>query len=814
MKILKIALFTMLLLSLFILTASARTIDVGAGYPYSDIASGVEASASGDSVHVHNGTFIITGSIMINKPLTLYGDGPARTAIYAPSAGTCNDASNTGYIVISGAHDVNVYGFTIIGPGTSAADQWNHAPTDYRSGISLQGTCTDISIHDNAAVYLYGDFIKVYGPGSTKTRILVYNNVVGSDNHDSVQLWNGVDCHIYNNYFSTINNCAVRLASCTGGTNQVDHNTMTFGYGNSGWTLVEYEGACTGSVVNNNVFLNGGDNYWAAGYWGTSQATGTVNLHDNKIYNVPAGYSLTHAGFTATMANNEVAGAIDPNWAVNGYGYNKAGLMSSMPVYNGSALPTLLSPTNGNSVSTINGNTTYSWSDVNSTSYHIYVSDNSGFTTLLYNVYSSDPSISLVTGLDTYYWKISAHDDVHNSWTANTTAFSYTTTGNTIATTGCYGEIFDTDKNTPIKGAVVSLMNGTWSSTFVTGADGAYAFSVAPSTGLYWIMASATGYQTIPESPGLPLNMTGDYVQEDIALTKSPSYFEPHYVSFRVVDTNTSNMFSSGSLLQGADIQFFAESNDPLNGVPDVEVQTGSDGIATVGISQNVNYTVITTYGVVADTEYITPVSSGYTIYLSIPSTSVVLDPFTQVTNFTVTQNVINATSAYVNVSFTDPTHTSSSVAFSLGTINSSNIFNSLNLTGTVVSGFGFANESWIVTNYMGQSYVVRANITSSTYGSVIETKTTTFPPNNLPFQGTFEFSMGCILLTLISLTMFGKWDADKALVICPLMFLVECTVGGYDGLNIYIPGASSSAMMFGTLALCYGILNYMTSQR
>ena len=807
MKILKIALFTVLLLSIFMLTASAKTIDVGVGYPYSNVASGVAASVSGDTVYIHAGTFNMgSGAVELKSNTILHGDSAGKTILYysATTGGVESSDYFQGGLEGSSVSNIEIYGLTFT---SNCPDETSTGHGDSRSLIRVV-SCTGVNIHDCVVnKYVYSDFVTC----QASSNVNVFN-CSGQCGHDFVQgIKTSTNVRVFNCNISIADNSGVR--SDYGINSLVDHNTFTNVQG-GGFTCFEAEDAIVNNTMTKCVFHDLSNSVSAAG---NSKTSGPLAVTDNR------GWNCGTVGYGTSTLNQFSVTNHDLNyWILQGYGAGSSADGGGTPavVYNGAVLPTLISPANGSNVNTINNNITYSWSDVNSTSYRIYISNNSGFTSLLYSLVVSSPSTSLVSSPGTYYWRVSAHDDVHNSWTANTTTFYHVVVGNTLATTGCYGEVFDTDKNTPIKGAVVSLMNGTWSNTLVTGADGAYSFSVTPSTGLYWIMASATGYQTIPESPGLPLNMTGDYVQEDIALTKSPSYFEPHYVSFRVVDANTSNIFSPGSLLQGADIQFFAQGNDPLNGASDIEVQTGSDGIATVGISQNVNYTVITTYGVVEDTEYITPVSSGYTIYLSIPSASIAVTPFTQATNLTLTQNVINATSAYINVTYNDSTNTSTGVVFSVGQMNNSNTFNMLNITGVQDTWAqaqmvnGVANDSWIVTTYMGQSYVVQANITSSTYGSVIETKTTTFPPNNLPFQGTFEFSMGCILLTLISLTMFGKWDADKALVICPLMFLVECTIGGYDGLNIYIPGASSSAMIFGTLALCYGILNYMTSPR
>jgi hypothetical protein len=526
------------LLILFSGMASAKTINVGpSGYDYTSISSAADSASAGDTIHVHAGTYTLTEPITLDiSGVTLYGDGTSNTIIKVTSSSVCNSDTSTGYIIIS-APDVEVYGFKFIGPATDTSNQHSTAPSNYRTCISLSGSsaqsANNVKIHDNYATLLYGDFVKCYGSSYPKTNLQCYNNYISCDNHDGFQLGSCVNAHIYNNYISTIQNCCIRLYKCSGSSTRIDHNTMTFGITNSGWTAIEYESTCSGSTSDHNVFINGGDNYWAAWYSG---ATGTATLTDNKIYNCPAGSKLTGAsGFTATTSNNEVITSYDAAaLSAAGYGYNSAGTTEgSQTVYNGTPAITLSTPTNAQSITSTKGNVVLNWLNVNSTSYKVYVSTNSGFSNpTTYTSSTNSQSVSVSNA--TYYWKVQAYDDSHGDWETNTTAWSFTITGDVTPTSGVSGYIYDTSIGNPIASATVTLMNLTWSATTVSNAQGFYKFSVPYDSGVYLLSASATNYMTTPNQ--LPINTSsGEYAKEDISLTLSPTYITPNYLTVHIL---------------------------------------------------------------------------------------------------------------------------------------------------------------------------------------------------------------------------------------------------------------------------------------
>ena len=147
MNILKIALFTVLLLSIFMLTASAKTIDVGVGYPYSNVASGVAASVSGDTVYIHAGTFNMgSGAVELKSNTILHGDSAGKTILYysATTGGVESSDYFQGGLEGSSVSNIEIYGLTFT---SNCPDETSTGHGDSRSLIRVV-SCTGVNIHD------------------------------------------------------------------------------------------------------------------------------------------------------------------------------------------------------------------------------------------------------------------------------------------------------------------------------------------------------------------------------------------------------------------------------------------------------------------------------------------------------------------------------------------------------------------------------------------------------------------------------------------------------------------------------------------
>lgn len=522
--------FLIVLLTLLTMPVFAKTVDVGPGYTYSTISAGVAAASSGDNVHVHAGTYTISDPIIMKSGVTLYGDGYSNTVIKAASKSDFASESKAAMIMLTGVSNVNIYGLKFQGPASSTSDIHNSGQTyygghdEYHSAIKVIRS-SNVNIHDCYATLLLSDFVRM--SGGTSNSVDIYNNIVDTSGHDGVQCWGGNDVHIYNNYFNIFINCGVRLAgtsSCL-----VEYNTFT-SESSSGWCGVEIENSHSGDVVQYNVFTDMSDNYGIATV--SSTASGCT-IRNNVGYAISAGLLSGCSG--ATQSGNSVY-STEQNWASMGYGYNAAdvvpGTAPPSTVYDGSALPTLTSPSAGATVTPKSGRVTFAWENVNSTEYQLQVATDTGFSSVVADTTTADTSISAsLNNSTTYYWHVRAYNDAGSTWTAYTSYRSLTTGISEKVGSGIYGQITDPKTGAPVSGAVVTCQNDTWSSTIAADENGYYQFDVVDD-GTYYVSASATDYQN---SGTTPVTASEGYEENNVGLTQAIQYFSPHYVTFSVV---------------------------------------------------------------------------------------------------------------------------------------------------------------------------------------------------------------------------------------------------------------------------------------
>lgn len=576
--------FLLLVLLLVTLTgtASAATIDVGSGYPHTTIAAGVAAASSGDSVHIHSGTYTISTPVSIKSGITVYGDGYGNTIVKAASKSAFASDSAAAMFQLSGVNSVNIYGLKFQGPASSTADIHDSSQTyygghdEYHNAIKITSS-SDISIHDCYFTLLLGDGIRA----GSATSVNVYNNQFVTSGHDGLQLWGIRNWRIYNNYIAVNINCGVRVANSASCGSSITYNTFTNGYSNSGWTGVQIQGSTTGLTVDHNVFTQMTDNYGVTTY--SSSASGCT-ITNNAGYSVPNGL-VVNCG-SATTSNNNIYGS-SQDWAALGVGWTASstsgsGTVTPTAVYNGEPLPTRTSPSNGGSVTPTNGKITLIWDDLNSTQYQVQLSTDSGFATIAASPTTSGSSVSVaVNNSTTYYWRIRAYNDGSKVWTDYTGNWVfYTSTSVEVAIAdGVSGMVTDSATGKPISGAVVTMANESWSKSVSTDENGQYSFSLY-GNGTYYVSASATNYQG---TGGLPVDLAEGGAEVDIALSPSQSYLAPHYVTFVV-----NNIF--GTAYSGVVANVF-EGND-TNTMPFSTGMTDGNGAVVFNLNQDKLYTI------------------------------------------------------------------------------------------------------------------------------------------------------------------------------------------------------------------------------
>ena len=786
--------------------ASAATIDVGSGYTYSTIGSGMAAASSGDTVHVHAGTYTLTSPVTLKTGVTLYGDGYDSTIVRATDKAKFASEAEPAMFFGSSVSNVVIYGFKFQGPASSIADIHDEDQTyygghdDYHIAIRIK-TGTNIRIHDCYATLLIGDFVRASGT----SYLYVYNNIVNTCGHDGGQLYNVKNTLWYNNYVNVLMNTGVRVSDSSGGNNTVRQNTFTNGLANSGWCSVQLQGSSTGILVEKNVFTRTTDNYPCAGYSYTGSGS---TIRNNIGYSTPSTFLYNLA--SATTSNNSVYTS-EHDWAAWGYGYDAdsttgggggavpdpdPGNPAPIEQYDGDPLPTQVSPAAGATVAPVNGRVSFSWSNVGSSNYQLQVATDSAFSVLIADTTTASTALSVaVNNGTTYYWHMRAYNDAGSAWTTYTSTRTVTTTTSVAKVVGVYGTVYTSIAKLPVPGAVVTMSNDSWSGAYVTGDNGYYEFSVLSSTGVYYITVSATDYMS-PQYQ-LPVNAS-DYVEKNIALSKSPTYFAPHNVKFIVTDNYLMNRYS-------ANIALYTEgSNEPI-----YNASTGSDGSVTFELEEDVRYRAETTYGGITNIDYIVPADTKYYIIIDTSGITLVNEQLYDNITANVSKNEINTTTAYINASYLDNSSRTTNVTYILGHTEENGTFVEEANSGAIAGSN--STHAFTVNDYLGKDYVMKLEINHTAFGHRTKAFAVAFSGNTSPFSGYKEMAYLAVFILFIVATQFGKQEhASGSIVLCAMAWLMWF-------LGMFRPlGDTLNGMIFAgaVAATVYAIISYINSTR
>jgi ribosomal protein L18 len=398
---------------------------------------------------------------------------------------------------------------------------------------------------------------------------------------------------------------------------------------------------------------------------------------------------------------------------------------------------------------------------------------------------------------------VAAHIDTNNTWTSYTGARSFATVPPTaVGNTGVYGIVYDTSNNQPISGAVVTLLNDTWSGTTTTNENGHYEFTVPYGSGTYYVSATATDFAAPSQSP---ITTNYDYVEKNIDMTKSQTYFSPHYVKLIVTDKYLSARYNATLIIyEGA-------STSPI--FSDV---AGDDGSVTIKMTEDSKYTIQTTYNAATQTDIMYPYDSMYFIVLDDNIVDVLPEQFYSYTDINVNKTEVNSTNAYVNVTYSDLlVNQTNSITIDIGNYDKNNTFVSVatnqtfNKT-TIVNGNGNVTAAFLLTNYIGESYVVRLTIDHTIFGDVSKYYAVSFKGSNLPFDGKI-LAYFCIFLLFIVAMQFGRAEhATGAILLCGIFWLLY-GLGVFDSLGNSLTTAMAAG---GTLAAIYALAVYFNEKR
>lgn len=754
----------LLFICFFSTNCSGAVIHVGPGTSFSPAGSddqnvinaAIQSANSGDTVQLASTTFHISSPIIMKSGVTFNGNGIGATVIYCDNPSS--NFATQDIISCEDISDIEISNFLIDGGWESLSIM--HAASnkyrEYEKGVYLRN-CSNAVIHDLKMQYSMGDFIFC---SKNTNNVQVYNTVC-KPGHDSFDAWScGNGISVYNNCWGTFINSCIKIHN----TKNVQIYRNTFysdaGSGNAGVEVMG--GDVTGLNVHNNIFstlqLN---TIYQDPADGACSGKGTVS--NNIFYNSP-GYNGIN-GMDIASTDNIVTSSYSSSRGTKDYGYVAGNGTRNLPVYNGSATPSVTFPADGSTISTVNGYVSISWTYLNATRYSINVyNSTSKFDSshLIYSLNTSQTSANVPISYNgPFAVKIGAHDDVHNSWVYNSPVSLFTVSGKTLATvnSGVYGYLTDATTGQPIQSAVITLSNNTWDCTQITDVDGLYQFTVNNGKGTYCLTASATGYLNSPE---LPVNMTGTNTEMNLKMVEAPDYCEPHYVKLYVCTDSNERIY-------GCEVQVYSPDNDPDNEKPNYCAWTNKEGRANFHLTQGVTYKIVT---INLDgqkyTSTLTPDLDQYTIKIppsgdvsAIPSgkTSEIPEMQTVIsTNCTYKQ--INNTAAYINASYYDSSSQSSNLTFVLGTMSDGKTLVPSGISGTndhVSNPVGVVTDSFIITNYPGKTYTVRITAQSQTYGTVCENVNVSFPGSNAPNVGSTDMGHFCVLILIIAGLILSK---------------------------------------------------------
>jgi hypothetical protein len=687
------------------------------------INAAIQSANSGDTVQLESTMFHISSPIIMKSGITLNGNGIGATVIYCdnPSSSfatqniiSCKDVSN---IVISN--------FLIDGGWVSLSKM--HAASnkyrEYEKGIFLSN-CSNVVVHDLKMQYSMGDFIYC-NKGTSNVQV---NNTVCKPGHDSFDAWSaGNGISISNNCWGTFINSCIKIHN----TKNVQINKNTFytdtGSGNAAVEIMG--GNVTGLNICNNIFstleLN---TIYHDAVDGACSGRGIAS--NNIFYKTPTYNGIS--GMDVASTENIITNSYSSSKGTKDYGYYSDTGTSNFSFYNGSVVPTVSFPTNGSTISTVNGYVSISWTYLNATSYSVNVYNSTlklDSPDLIYSLNTSQTSANVPINYNgPFSIKIGAYDEVHNSWIYNSHTSYFKVNGKKYATvySGIFGHLTDATTGQPIQSAVMTLSNNTWNSTQITDVDGFYQFTLNSGKGTYFLTASATKYL---QSSKLLIDMTGINTELNMKMVKAPDYVAPHYVEL-YVSTNSNEKFP------GCEVQIYAPNNDPINEKPNFDGWINDDGKVSFHLMQDVTYRIIIiTPGGQTYANTLTPNQDQYIFTIPAGATSAIPAIETVIsTNCTYKQ--INNTAAYINASYYDSSSQSSNLTFVLGTMSDEKTFVPLGISGTndnVSNPIGVVNDSFIVANYVGKTYTVRINAQSQTYGTVSESVNVSFPSSYVP---------------------------------------------------------------------------------
>ncbi len=421
--------------------------------------------------------------------------------------------------------------------------------------------------------------------------------------------------------------------------------------------------------------------------------------------------------------------------------------------------PTMISPANGTTITRdfppLYANQVFVWEDTGTTC-QIQVAEDSAFSNLVYSSETTSATATASLAAGTYYWRVRSYDPVnlvYGDWPSDYSFVIVSSTGSVSGTgiAGCVYESFGLGDYRVVSGALVTVYNTTYSMTKTTGAEGYYQVT-GLTAGTYYVSVENTGYE---DTGAIPVTVVTDEVAiQNVAIQAAQSYFAPHYVKFKIIQTALwAGIVPYDVVVEGATVSVYSNGDTSAYATQ----TTGSDGACGFSLSENIRYRIVVTYGTITQTEYITPVESSYEINIEgDPGTGLLPESqFYDVCNITIDKTQMNSSVAKIDITYTDNENATNSTYFEIGQMLDNGTFVAIDTSAVFT---GNATCSLYVDNYKGESYTVIAHVVHDSFGAITKYFVVTFSGSNLPFTGKAMGYLGVIILFVIA-AMWGKND-------------------------------------------------------
>jgi len=440
----------------------------------------------------------------------------------------------------------------------------------------------------------------------------------------------------------------------------------------------------------------------------------------------------------------------------------------------------------------------FDWQNTGGPQYKLQVATDTNFNLMVVDTFTTnDYSTQVLSVGDEYFWRVYSYDGI-SLYSDSSDVYSFNITDDSGLTGSAIEGViyFNSDGYTAIPGAEVVIWNSTWSDSRVTGSNGYYVFPGLAAGQVYSLQAKADRYL---DSSVAIINASTDPITKNFYLLDDLTDQEWwHYVKFTVQTIwGTKYPGVTTTVYEGSSVTPYATGT------------TGSDGSVTFHLNQNVQYriTFINSTAGISETRTLYPKDSHYYVIISsvLDSWDTYTVPISDAINFTISKSEINATHAYINVSYNDSLAETTDLKVYLNQTSDSDYFNQTNLDTWNGGAISSGSHSFIVSNYVGQSYLIHLVATHTTYGVIDSTYSIGFKgeiANKFPGIPASVWLYGSVFILLFTGGIFVNSNVEKGMLIVCIMFFIFYGLGAFGSL----PSNVQYSMLAG------GILGFIVS--